>query len=129
MKREYPHTPLPWRRSGGCIMDAGRNLIATRYSWTIVNEEGMIHNVREDGGDVAGTISPCEADSNAALMDIACNYHDQLIEAAETVTNSVTVNGVYDSVETERIEVSYKAWLDMIHLLTEIKEAIKAGDA
>ena len=52
MKRQYPHTPLPWRNSGGTIMeDAGRNLIATRYSYTIINDEGYFHDLRE-GGDI-----------------------------------------------------------------------------
>lgn len=121
MKREYPHTPLPWRRSGGCIMDKRGNLIAIRRSWTTIDADGY---PTEDRGE--GTISPCEADSNAALIDIACNYHDDLVTAADAVTGSVIIGEILD--EPERIEVDYSTWLTLVQLLEEIEEVRKAGD-
>ena len=126
MKREYPHTPLPWRRDGGCIMDAGRNLIATRYSYTIVNEEGCIYDLRE-GGDMEGAVQPCEADSNAVLIDISCNYHDSLVAASEAVTTGSAIVGEVLA-EPGRIEVDFTAWLALAQLLEEIEEVRKAED-
>lgn len=121
MKREYPHTALPWRRSGGCIMDAGRNLIAIRKSFTIVDEDGCIAEAHGDN-----VISPCEADSNAVLIDIACNYHDNLVAASEAVTGSAIIGEIL--AEPGRIEVDFTAWLALIQLLEEIEEVRKAED-
>ncbi len=105
-------------------MDAGRNLIATRHSWTIINEDGYIQS--NQNGPVKGTISPCEADSNAVLVDIACNYHDNLVAASETVVGSAIIGEIL--AEPERIEVDYAAWLALVQLLEEIEEVRKAED-
>jgi hypothetical protein len=104
-------------------MDAGRNLIAIRKSFTIVDEDGCIADGR---GQAENVISPCEADSNAVLIDIACNYHDSLVAASEAVTGSAIIGEIL--AEPERIEVDYTAWLTLIQLLEEIEEVRKVED-
>jgi hypothetical protein len=71
---KYEHTPGPWSRSGGCILDKRGNLVAARYSWKALNADGYSVEVR--GREDA--IEPVEADANAHLIAAAPELEDAL---------------------------------------------------
>lgn len=132
MKRKYPHTELPFRNSGGCIL-AGNpdrpNLVATRYSFHVIDEDGAIYDLRNGCNTLSEGISPVEADSNLALLGLAANYHDKLVDAAGRVVNTVhTVQQNTSSLVHGTIIVNLEAWRDLNNLLKEIEQARKEGD-
>ena len=138
MKRQYPHTELPFWNSGGCILagDPDRpNLVATRYSFHIINEHGEIYDLRDGGGGFKDSISPVEADSNAALLVTAANYHDNLVAAAKRLlTNALQLPKSTvtlprpGSTVPGTITVDLEDYRALSCLLEKIAQVIKIGD-
>lgn len=70
LRTHWDHTPGPWTRDGGVILDSRRNVVACRYSWRHADHVNL--------GDAATAISPVEADANCRLMAAAPELLDAL---------------------------------------------------